>query len=164
MVLGIHIPKVLIFSNYGCPNNIFGFRDSRLKIPFFVKIFYSLCLDLCCLRFSPTRGSWYRLVSRLIGPKASSTSFRQFSFHSCFLFPAIFRTTLSSRGGRFICFYCIGFTILCSCWNSKPPQSFLFWLLFFCFDYFSFCLLSFKLFWLLFFFVLISFLFLSAFF
>lgn len=46
-----------------------------------IEIFHSLWrLHLCCLRFSPTRGSWYRLVSRLIGPKASSTSFHKFSF------------------------------------------------------------------------------------
>ena len=128
-----------------------------------IEIFHSLwMLHLCCLRFSPTRGSWYRLVSRLIGPKASSTSFHKFSFpvfshlftsfppmfaylfpsflnifslvsppcfpvfpqhlFTGFLFPAIFRTRLSSHGGRFICFYCIRFTILCSCWSSKPPH------------------------------------------
>ena len=116
-----------------------------------VEIFHSLWrFHLCCLRFSPTRGSWYRLVSRLIGPKASSTSFHKFSFpifsqhlsstsvhqfsvpifpvfpqhlFTGFLSPAIFRTRLSSHGGRFICFYCIRFTILCSCWSSKPPHS-----------------------------------------
>ena len=67
-----------------------------------IEIFHSLWrLHLCCLRFSPTRGSWYRLVSRLIGPKASSTSFHKFSFpvfsHLFTSFPPMFSSTSFHR-------------------------------------------------------------------
>ena len=62
------------------------------------------------------RGSWYWLVSRLIGRslKNCSNIFSPVCTRPTqnFLLTTIFRTTLSSHA-RFICFYCILFTILC---------------------------------------------------